>query len=340
MPAVEAAYYRPPEEPDQSLECTLCPHRCRILPGGHGLCRVRTNVAGRLTLPYYGCVAALALDPIEKKPLYHFRPGSRVFSAGFVGCNLRCPFCQNWEISQTTTAACRRLEPADLVAEAVKTGAGALAYTYSEPLVHVEFLLAAMAAARREGVANVLVTNGCILEKPAADVLALTDAVNVDLKAGSAETYRRVLGGDLAAVQAFIAQAVGMGVHTEVTTLVVPDLNDSEAELADCADFLGRLDPDLPWHLSAYHPDYRWDAPPTNPADLQRAAERGRSRLRYVYVGNIFGEGSTTLCPRCGTALVSRRGYAVDTAGMVKSAADRDGRFRCRKCGQPVPIRY
>ncbi len=251
--------------------------------------------------------------------------------------NLHCPFCQNWEISQTVTAACRRLDPLDLVAEAKRSGAGAVAYTYSEPLVHVEYLLAAMDAARREGIANVLVSNGCVLEKPAADVLALTDAVNVDLKAGNPETYQRVLGGDLGTVKAFIAQAVAAGVHTEVTTLVVPGLNDSDQELAACADFLAGLAVDLPWHLSAYHPDYRWDAPPTASAALRRHAARGRTKLTYVYVGNLVGEDSDTTCAFCGATLVRRRGYAIDRSGLVLPA--KGEKYRCLHCGKEAPFR-
>jgi pyruvate formate lyase activating enzyme len=322
-----------------------------MLPGKTGRCGVRGNSAGRPWLPRYGYISALAVDPIEKKPLYHFRPGSDILSVGFAGCNLHCPFCQNWAISQDTavSAAGRFLSAGALVASAAR--AGQIAYTYSEPLIHVEYLLDCMRAARREGLANVLVTNGCVEAEAALDVLALTDAVNVDLKCFSEKTYAEVLGGSLGRVKDFIAAACRLGVHVEVTTLVVPGLNDSESELAAAADFLAALPEGasfrkarpqgaleaVPWHLSAYHPDYRWEAPPTDPAMLRAAAERARKTLRYVYTGNTGPDGgfNDTPCPHCGAALVKRRGYRTDTAGMAREGSA----WRCRRCGGEAPFR-
>jgi pyruvate formate lyase activating enzyme len=258
-----------------TVRCELCPHRCRIVEGKAGLCRVRSNRGGKPDLPFYGRVSALSVDPIEKKPLFHFRPGSSILSVGFVGCNLRCPFCQNWEISQSTDASTRELSPEYLVAEALAARSFGLAYTYSEPLVHFEYVLEAMKKAREAGLANVLVTNGCILEEPAREILALTDAANVDLKAYSADNYRRVLGGELESVTRFIEVAVELGVHVEATTLVVPGLNDGQKETDACIDFLSGVSQDLPWHLSAYRPEYRWKAPRRRrtPSDASPSAQ-------------------------------------------------------------------
>jgi pyruvate formate lyase activating enzyme len=303
-----------------SIRCTLCPHRCRIPPGGRGLCGARENAEGRCVLPYYGYITALARDPIEKKPLYHFRPGSTILSLGFAGCNLHCPFCQNWHISQLTdgnAAPGRYLSPAEAVALAAAEPGRQIAYTYSEPLIHAEYLIDCMKLARTQGIANVLVTNGCINEKAAVEILPLVDAANIDLKCFSEETYTKVLGGNLAAVLNFIRMARDCGVHTEITTLLIPGLNDSNAELDKCIDFISGLSQkrlwsfdsrsklrgtsakaEVPWHLSAYHPDYHWNAPPTDPAALLRAADRARKTLHYVYTGNIRAPPSSEYCHR------------------------------------------
>jgi pyruvate formate lyase activating enzyme len=284
---------------------------------------VRKNSGGELALPFYAYISALALDPVEKKPLYHFRPGSYVLSAGFAGCNLHCPFCQNWHISQRTPPAPevsrrgsrqvsgrgsgRVIQPGELVTLALERGSGQIAYTYSEPLVHAEYLLEAMTLARKAGLANILVTNGAVSAEAAEALLSLADAVNVDLKSFSPEQYADILGGDLAAVLAFIKKAHALGVHTELTTLVVTGLNDSLDELERIASFIAGISPCIPWHLSAYHPDYRWNAPPTDAKLLAEAARLGKRFLRYMYTGNISGgDFSNTACPRCGKTLITR----------------------------------
>jgi pyruvate formate lyase activating enzyme len=289
-------------------------------------------------------VTALAIDPIEKKPLYHFRPGSQILSVGFAGCNLHCPFCQNWQISQTKETPGRRLSPEDLIAAAREGAAPQIAYTYSEPLVHAEFLLDCMALARKAGIANVLVTNGCINVEAAGELLALTDAANIDLKCFSEKTYSSVLGGNLDTVRDFITQAAGMGVHTEVTTLVIPGLNDGGEELEHCAEFIAGLGRSgdgrgtVPWHLSAYHPDYRWDAPATGGGLLREAARMAKKRLRYVYTGNIGGEANDTPCPHCGNILISRRGYHVDTGGLELAGDGETQVYRCAACKGAAPV--
>jgi len=281
------------------VHCGLCPNNCKINSGKFGLCQVRGNKGGKLIIPYSGFISALAIDPIEKKPLYHFNPGSKILSLGFTGCNLRCPFCQNWHISQDTSICeqgqGKRMKPQEIISAALKAGTPSIAYTYSEPLVHAEYVLECMALAREQGIKNVLVTNGCINKEPAKVILELTDAVNADLKCFSAETYKKTLGYNvpahaqdmLQAVLDFIKLCYEMGVHLEITTLVVPELNDSQEELNDIADFIGSLNRDIPWHLSAYHPDYRWNAPPTDRTFLLNAAKEARKKLTNVHTGNI-----------------------------------------------------
>ncbi|MDR2181489.1 MAG: AmmeMemoRadiSam system radical SAM enzyme, partial [Treponema sp.] len=285
---MKARFY---EAEENGARCTLCPHGCLLRAGTKGRCGVRRGSGGNgafaISLPRYAVITALASDPVEKKPLYHWRPGSRILSAGFAGCNLVCPFCQNASISQNPAAPGRRMEPDDLAAAAAESGCGQLAFTYSEPLVHAEYLAACMKAARKAGVATVLVSNGCVNAGAAAEVLALCDAANIDLKSFSAQTYRNTLGGSLRAVLDFIETALALGVHLEITTLVVTGLNDSGGELDEIASFIARLGPKPPvWHLSAYHPCWKYDAPATDPARLVAAVRRAREKLPVVYPGN------------------------------------------------------
>ena len=320
---------------DGRVACYLCPHRCLLAPGKAGLCKVRRNEGGTLVLPYYGAISSLAIDPIEKKPLHHFLPGSAVFSAGFLGCNLHCPFCQNWEISQGVDVPARRMSPEGLVEAAQASRCPSIAYTYSEPLVHFEFVLESMRLAREAGLRNVLVTNGCIEAQPARELLALTDATNVDLKCWAADAYRAELGGDLAAVIDFLRIAAA-SCHLEVTTLVVPGLSDSPEGIGSISGFLAGLSPDIPLHLSAYRPAWRHRAQPTDTALLRSLALKAREKLRYVYVGNVIGEGADTHCPSCGALVVRRRGYDTDLSGLVTRPGGRLG--ACAACSAELPI--
>ncbi|HQK35252.1 MAG TPA: AmmeMemoRadiSam system radical SAM enzyme [Spirochaetales bacterium] len=283
--SVEAQYYE--TQPDGTVTCVLCPRRCVIKPGQSGICRVRKNEGGVLRLPYWGKVSALALDPIEKKPLYHFMPGTRTFSIGYVSCNLHCPFCQNYHISQTTNYPVETYTPEALVALARQSGCPSMSHTYSEPLIHAEFVSACCTLAHGAGLASILVTNGCINEAPAQDILAHTQAVNVDLKSWNVEWYEKELGGNRDTVCAFIALAKRMGVHVEVTTLVIPGKNDSEAEIASIARFLADIDAAIPLHLSAYHPMYRYTIPPTPPKTIYALEKVAKQYLSSVYPGNI-----------------------------------------------------
>jgi pyruvate formate lyase activating enzyme len=331
------ASYQSPLEGGR-IRCELCPHRCSLPEGGTGLCKVRRNLGGRLVLPYWGVISALALDPIEKKPLHHFKPGTAVFSAGFYGCNLRCPFCQNWEISQEVETA-KVVTPAALVDAALESGAPSLAFTYSEPTVHFEYLLEAARLARKAGLATVLVTNGCLNEAPARELLPLIDAANVDLKTWSEAVYREKLGGDRASVLRFIELAA-QTCELEVTTLVVPGISEGEEDMEKIASFLAGLDRRIPLHLSAYHPDYRYREPPSPPELLLRLADRARKSLDYVYVGNLGGIPADTFCSACGALLVRRRGYQIDASGLAAPCADKKAGnlARCKACGAETSI--
>jgi pyruvate formate lyase activating enzyme len=277
---------------DGNVRCDLCPTSCLIKSGSFGACGVRGNKSGRGIIPFYGFISALAVDPIEKKPLYQFKPGTKILSLGFVGCNFRCPFCQNWHISQNTDISGKWMKPEEIISAALKHDTPSIAYTYSEPLVHIEYVLDCMILAHRHGIANVLVTNGCFNSTAAEEFFKYTDAANVDLKCFSAETYKNCLNGNvsradlLKTVMDFIKLGCETGVHIEVTTLVVPGLNDTSDELGKAADFIASLG-DIPWHLTAYHPDYRWNAPPTDPGFLMKTAEDARKKLPFVYTGNI-----------------------------------------------------
>jgi pyruvate formate lyase activating enzyme len=226
--------------------------------------------------------------------------------------------------------------PQAIVHAAQVEGSGQIAYTYTEPLVHLEFLLDCMAFAREAGLANVLVSNGCINPEAAQAILSLTDAANIDLKCFSEDTYTRILGGDLPTVLAFITQAWKTGVHLELTTLVVPELNDQEEEIDRCIDFLASLSPDIPWHLSAYHPAYRWKTRPTDPQQLLALAYRARKTLSYVYTGNISSPLQDTVCPHCGYLLIRRQGYRIDTSGLY--LAKMGNIYHCGRCGHALPI--
>jgi len=281
------------KETTRQVHCGLCPNNCVIQNGEFGACGVRGNKSGIGIIPFYGFISSLASDPIEKKPLYHFKPGTQILSLGFAGCNLRCPFCQNWHISQNTDISGKWMQPGEIISAALKYDSPSVAYTYSEPLVHFEYVLDCMVLARKHNIANVLVTNGCINKNTAEEILKLTDAANVDLKCFSSECYRKTLacgikGSNLLqSVCDFIKLCFDMKVHLEVTTLVVPDLNDTKEELDKIADFIVSVNKDIPLHLTAYHPDYRWNAPPTDPAFLRNAAKEAGKKLTYVHTGNI-----------------------------------------------------
>jgi pyruvate formate lyase activating enzyme len=274
---------------DQVAVCRLCPHHCRIKAGQRGLCRARRNETGTLIADSYAKVTALSLDPIEKKPLHAFHPGSRILSVGSFGCNFRCGFCQNWSIAQEMPDW-QRIEPDELVAQAVRArGQGniGLAYTYNEPLVGFEYVSDCARLARAAGLINVLVTNGFVDPEPLADLLPWIDAMNIDLKAWQASFYRSVCGGEREPVLRTIARAAAV-CHVEITTLLIPGLNDAKQDIDELACWLGSIDRRLVLHLTRHHPDYHMsEPPPINRADLLERVSRAARWLDTVIPGNI-----------------------------------------------------
>jgi pyruvate formate lyase activating enzyme len=330
-------------EPASALRCAACPQACVIRPGSAGICGVRANREGELVLPYYGLASAISPDPVEKKPLYHYYPGSLAYSIGFFGCNLRCPFCQNFHISQRLPeepgASARggereTVEPEALVREALESGAKSIALTYSEPLVHPEYVLDAAKAARDHGLKTILVTNGYSSPQVTAELARSIDAANVDLKAWDQGFYRRELGGERDRVLEFI-EALAPTVHLELTSLIVPGKNDSPEDIAAMAEWIAKIDRRMPLHLSRYFPRYKYEIPATDLGELARLAALARESLDYVYQGNAEA-GSDTRCPKCGATLVMRKGYRVRIGGLVPSE---DGMSsRCASCGEEIPI--
>ena len=312
-----------------ALQCLLCPNACRIAPGLFGTCQVRTNDSGRITLPYYGKLSAVSMDPIEKKPLYHYYPGQQILSVGFVGCSFHCPFCQNYRISQSTQGAVYQMEPKELVDMARRRGSFAVAYTYSEPIVHLEYVLDTAHLARKSGLKNVLVSNGYINPGPAEELLDVIDAANIDMKSFDSEFYRREIGGNLSSVMAFISRA-SEKIHLEVTTLVIPTKNDSIDEIEAMARFLSNLDPSIPYHLSCYYPTYLYTIPPTDPDAIAGLVSAAGRHLFYVYAGNVGSESGDTLCPKCSNVLIRRKGHRIRITGIDSG--------RCTGCGDTVPI--
>lgn len=290
------------------VHCLLCPQDCQIPPGSSGRCRVRKNIDGKLFTLNYGVVSGLALDPIEKKPLYHFCPGHLILSAGSVGCNLACGFCQNW------TSVCGQGPAEDFRAkELVKLATGTrgrgncgLAFTYTEPVVWYEFVLESAREARARGLKTVLVTNGYICPEPWRELLLEIDALNIDLKGFSSRFYRENCRGSLGPVQEAIALAAG-NCHVEVTTLLIPGENTEDEEVRALSAFIAAIDPQIPLHLNRYYPARQWRQPPTPEPLIQRLAAIARQNLDFVYTGNLPGSHATgTYCPQCGQLLIQR----------------------------------
>lgn len=328
------------EEPGV-VRCGLCAHRCRVGPGKRGICGVRENRAGELDTLVYGRLVAEHLDPIEKKPLYHFLPGSASYSVATAGCNFRCKHCQNYSISQGAGEQAplpgEYVAPETLVERAESRGAASLSFTYTEPTVFSEYAVDAMRLARGRGLANVYVTNGYMTPE-AVGLLAEAglDAANVDLKAMTEEFYRKVCGARLAPVLEAIGMLWEKGVWVEATTLIIPGYNDGDDELRAIAKFLAGVSPDLPWHVTGFFPTFRLtDAPPTPASTLARARSIGLEEgLRFVYQGNRPGAGGEdTACPACGAALLRRRGLSL--AGSRLTAEG-----KCPDCGRALPGRF
>ncbi len=307
-----AAYWRPE---GGSVRCLLCPNDCLIAEGKRGVCRIRENRGGTLHALTYGKVSAVRIDPIEKKPLFHFHPGKGILSIGSVGCNFRCGFCQNVHLVRAEAPVSDVTIP-ELVRAAREAGSVGIAYTYNEPMIWFEFVADCARAVRKEGMANVLVTNGYVRPDPLAELLPLVDAMNIDLKSMDPDFYRRICGGKLEAVLDTVRTSA-RAVHVELTALLVTGENDSDEAIRRVVDFVAATDREIPLHFSRYFPHFRFTAPPTPVARLEAAYRIGREKLPYVYVGNHRLPGAEdTSCPRCGKAVVRRAGYRTIADGL------------------------
>lgn len=313
------------------VQCELCPKSCVIAPGQSGECRIRVNLDGKLLAVTYGYPCAVHVDPVEKKPLYHFLPGSRIFSLATVGCNLHCINCQNWEISQENpeNEPARHMPPGNVSGLARQHGCASVAYTYTDPVVFYEYTLDTCIRARDEGLRNALVTAGYINTKPLKELCRYVDAANVDLKAFSDSFYRDICGATLQPVLNALVTMKGAGVLLEVTNLVIPTLNDKDGQIRDlCRWVVANLGRETPLHFSRFFPRYKLERLPPTPAEtLDRAREIARAEgLFHVYVGNILRpDGGNTLCHSCGRLLIERRRYAI-------LANDLTCEGRCPKC--------
>ena len=324
----EAQYYE--KKDDEKVRCVLCPHMCVIAPGKSGICGVRENRDGALRTMIYGEVSSISMDPIEKKPLYHFYPGSSILSIGTVGCSFRCQFCQNYSISQNPHHTTETYSTEELVEYALRNRSVGIAYTYSEPLIWFEFVLDTCMAVRESGLKNVFVTNGYINKEPLEKLLPYADAFNIDLKSFRDDFYKKVIGGSLQPVLDTIREvAAHEEICMEVTTLVIPGYNDSSEEMEEITDFISGLSPEIPFHLSAYHPMYKFNAPPTSYSTLQRMRDIASKKLNYVYLGNVH-EASNTYCKNCGAVIIERKGYATHVKNYHNG--------KCTSCGEPVPV--
>lgn len=323
----EARFYETLQ--DNKVHCHLCPHECVIADGRRGICRVRENTDGILYSTIYEQVSSHSVDPIEKKPLYHFYPGSSAFSIGTIGCNLSCEFCQNWEISQKQVPT-YVMTSEKVVELAARYHCKSIAYTYNEPSIWYEFVYDTAEQARKEGIFNVLVTNGYIKEEPLRELLPLVDALNVDVKAFTEQFYKKLCHGQLSPVlkAAEIAKEYSW---VEITTLLIPGKNDSNEEIGELVDWVADLGVETPLHFSRYFPHYHLHVSPTPVETLERARSLALKKLRYVYIGNVWGhEADHTYCYNCKTPVVVRRGFSASPVGLDDTV--------CKTCGAPIDI--
>ncbi len=325
--------------PDGSVVCNLCAHRCRIKDGGAGVCMVRTNEKGTLYTHTYDRVVSMAVDPVEKKPIFHVRPGSKCFSIATVGCNFRCEFCQNWDISQWPILnkqhdlPGRNASPQKIVSTAKYYGAETIAFTYSEPTIFFELALETAKLAAQEGIYTIFVTNGFMTPEALELISPYLHAANVDLKSFNDKWYKRVCKGRLEPVLTSIRTMKQLGIFVEVTTLLIPGENDSDEEIRQIANFIANTDDSIPWHLSAFHPDYKMTNKPRTPhATIERAYDIAKEEgLKFVYVGNVWGDSrESTYCPNCGELLIERRGFSIGRINLNGT--------RCPRCGTEIPL--
>jgi pyruvate formate lyase activating enzyme len=316
---------------DGRVKCSLCAHRCLISPSRKGICGVRENKDGILYSLVYGMIIAENIDPIEKKPLFHIFPGSKSYSIATAGCNFRCTFCQNHEISQMPSESGiisgRQTSAPEIIQRAVSSGSKTIAYTYTEPTIYFEYALDVAKLAREHEIKNIFVTNGFMTKESLETVAPYLDGANVDLKSFSDEFYKKHCGARLQPVLDTLKRMKDLGIWVEITTLLIPGLNESEDELQGIVNFIHAIGPETPWHISRFHPRYKMNnMKPTSLDAIRRAMEIGKAGgLKYVYSGNVPGDGGEdTLCSKCGETLIQRYGFLVESIKLQGSS--------CLKC--------
>lgn len=329
----EAMFYE--KKGENQVQCRLCRFNCLIANNKRGICNARENRGGLLYSLVYGKIINENIDPVEKKPLFHFLPGSRTFSIATVGCNFHCLQCQNWSISQSGLLAGIpgvSRSPEEIVQRAVNSGCRSISYTYTEPTIFYEYALETATVAKAAGLRNIFVTNGYISKEPLQRIAPFLDAANIDLKGFDDKKYPLIFGGRLSGVLESIVEYNRLGIWLELTTLVIPGVNDSDEELGNIALFIREnLGPDTPWHLSRFFPAFRMnDHPETPVATVMRAVEIGRKAgLRYVYAGNMTGgKGEDTFCHGCGKVMLERSGFRVEANMLVNGC--------CPDCGEKI----
>jgi len=346
---------------DGRVQCDLCPRNCRMRPGQRGFCFVRENQGGELVCTTYGRSSGFCVDPIEKKPLNHVTPGAAVLSFGTAGCNLACQFCQNWEISTARDVDLLQQEasPSDIAEAAVRTGSRGVAYTYNDPVIFAEYAIDVARACHEKDLLNIAVTAGYISEEPRRDFFAVMDAANVDLKSFNPDFYRKIVGGRLEVILDTLKYIVAeTSCWLEVTTLLIPGHNDSDAEIHALVEWVAsELGTGVPLHFTAFHPDNRMMNVPRTPlSTLKKARQIGLDAgLNFVYTGNVPDpEGSTTYCPGCGRGIITREGYAVTRYDLVLTPGERESggspsgsvtsqpvaTAYCAHCGTAIPGRW
>ncbi|MFN3870064.1 MAG: AmmeMemoRadiSam system radical SAM enzyme [Aquificaceae bacterium] len=324
------------ERKNGKVLCKACAQRCLLKEGEYGKCGVRLNKGGKLYLTVYGLVCAINIDPIEKKPLYHFLPGSLSLSIGTVGCNFSCKFCQNWEISQYPQSHNyeifgEEIKPEEIVRIAKMYKTSSISYTYNEPAIFFEFAYDTMKLAKEENIKNLFVTNGYETKEAIDMALPYLDAMNIDLKSFSDEFYRKICGARLKPVLKTIEYALSKGIWIEITTLLIPGYNDAEEEIRQIARYIASLSRNIPWHISRFFPAYKMLEPSPTPIEtLKRAYEIGKEEeLNFVYVGNYWDKDlESTYCPNCGQRVIERIGYKTKNH-LLKG--------KCPHCGYEIP---
>lgn len=324
----EAMYYEKFEK-ENKVQCNLCPHKCTIEDGKVGLCKVRKNEEGTLYSLNYGKLTSYAYDPIEKKPLYHFKPGSKIFSIGSYGCNFNCQFCQNWEIAHGKTLTVE-ITDEDILKLAKANNSVGIAYTYNEPTIWYEYLLHLSKMIKNAGLLNTCITNGYINAEPLEELLPFIDAFNIDLKAMNNNFYNKICKARLEPVLQTI-ERVAKDTHVEVTTLLIEGKNDDLTEIEELSKYLSNIDKNIPLHINRYYPSFKMNLPPTSYDRLVEAKSIADKYLNYVYIGNVWGVDNNTYCPNCNTKLIQR---------CEENEIESIENGKCVKCDYPIKIIY